>query len=398
MLCSWVLDISGNFTEFILPSAFDVTTLEDFDEFDNEEDDELGGLAVDVYNRVWILDNTHNYAYVLSATPNFYLYPIRSFKIIPDTTIGYYIDINTGSTYTEESDFYYHRSAQATGDWTGNKWYQKYANNQAISAVPVSGISAPFSIQPFINEHQIRRVNESFNTAEYYKSLALPEILNSNTVLFDSFFPATVGTGYLSANEDIGQTVYEKIANFISNHSDIDTCNIDQLLSLAEQVAVPASDYAATYPTEIKNMLDIASVPRARLWGIKDEVPILTNSIGKEYNSLTDSLTAGTSIILKSKFNSSLSLLQVPPLSTGETIYSLNQFNGFGLIDPITVNYIFYRFEPVYSGKYIENLIDWDSPFTTQTRTASTLEEWYGDGGALETAFRYLLTKNLFLK
>jgi hypothetical protein len=167
---------------------------------------------------------------------------------------------------------------------------------------------------------------------------------------------------------------------------------------LAEQVAVPASDYAATYPTEIKNMLDIASVSRARLWGIKDEVPILTNSIGKEYNSLTDSLTAGTSVILKSKFNSSLSLLQVPPLSTGETIYSLNRFNGFGLIDPITVNYIFYRFEPVYSGKYIENLIDWNSPFTTQTRTASTLEEWYGDGGALETAFRYLLTKNLFLK
>jgi hypothetical protein len=88
----------------------------------------------------------------------------------------------------------------------------------------------------------------------------------------------------------------------------------------------------------------------------------------------------------------------VPPLSTGETIYSVSEFRGFNLIEPITVNYIFYRFIPTYTGKNIENLIDWDSKYTTQTRTASTLEEWYGQGGALETAFRYLLTKNLFPK
>lgn len=396
-LCAWTLDLSGNFTQFIIPSAYDVATLEDFDEFDNKEDEELGGLAVDVYNRVWILDSVTNFAYVISATPDFYLSPIRTFKIVPDVTIGYYTDVNTGATYTESGDYYY-RSAQATGDWTGNRWYQKYANPLSVSAIPISGISTQFSINPFVNKHQIRRVNESFNTAEYYKSLALPEILNSNTVLFDKFFPAAVGTGYLSANEDYGQTIYERIANFVQNHSDIDTCNIDQLLSLAEQVAVPASDYAAVYPSEIRTMLDIASVPRARLWGIKDEVPLLTQSIGKEYNTQTDLLTAGTSIILKSKFDSSLSLLQVPPLSTGEIIYSPTRFNGFGLLEPITVNYIFYRFEPTYTGKYIENIIDWDSQFTTQTRTASTLEEWYGDNGALETAFRYLLTKNLFPK
>jgi hypothetical protein len=396
-LCAWVIDLSGGFTQFEIPSAYDVATLEDFDELDNREDNELGGLAVDVYDRVWILDSMTNFAYVISATPNFFLYPIRSFKIIPDVTIGYYTDINTGGTYTQEGDYYY-RSAQATGDWTGNRWYQKYANPQSISAIPVSGVSTPFSISPFVNNHQIRRVNESFNMAEYYKSLALPEILNSNTILFDKFFPATVGTGNLSANEDHGQVTYEKIANFVLNHSDIDTCNIDQLLSLAEEVAVPASDYAAVYPTDIRNMLDIASVSRARLWGIKDEVPLLTQSIGKEYNTQTDLLTAGTRIVLKSKFDNTLSLLQVPPLSTGETVYYPAQFTGFNLIDPVTVNYIFYRFEPAYTGKYIENLIDWDSPYTTQTRTASTLEEWYGAGGALENAFRYLLTKNLFPK
>lgn len=395
-LCSWVLDSSGNITEFVLPSAFDVTALESFDEFDNREDDELGGLAVDVYNRVWILDNTHNFAYVLTASSDFISYPIRSFKIVPDITLGYYIDINTGNTYAQEGDYIF-RSAQATGDWTGNRWYQKYTNVQTITATPVSGISAPFSITPFVNKHQIRRVNESFNAAEHYKSLALPEILNFNTVLFDKFLPAAIGDGSASMNEDVGQITYEKISNFVLNHSDIDTCNIDQLLSLAELTDNPAFDYAATYPLDIKNMLDIASVPRSQLWGMADNVPLLIRSMGREYNTHTDFLTAGTSVVLKNKSDLSLSLLQVPPLVTGETVYTLSNFSGFGLENPI-LNYIFYRFEPTYSNTYIENIIDWDSPHTTQTRTASTSEEWYGNDGALETAFRYLLIKNLFPK
>lgn len=396
-LCAWTLELSGGFSVYATPSSLEAN-LETFDELENEEDEHLGGLAVDVYNRVWVLDSLQNFAWIISATPNFNQAPIRYFKIIPDATIGYYPDITTGSTQIVSDDFYYYRSAQATGDWTGNRWYQKYANPQAISAIAVMGVSTPFEIAEFTNKHQIKRVNESFNTAEYYKSLALPEVLNTNTVLFDKFFPAAVGTGYLSANEDSGQITYERIANFVQNHSDVETCNIDQLLSLAEETAVPASDYAAIYPTDIRNMLDIGSITRTKLWGIKDEVPILTQSIGTQYNVQTDSLTAGTKIILKSKFDSSLSLLSVPPLITGELIYPLEQFGGYGLIEPVIVNYLFYNFEPAYTGNYVENIIDWKSPYTTQSITASTLEEWYGDGGSLETAFRYLLTKNLFLK
>lgn len=395
-LCAWTVELTGGFTVFNVPSSFEANP-ETFDELDNQEDEELGGLAVDVYNRVWVLDSVQNFAYVISASPNFLSVPFRFFKIKPEVTLGHYLDMQTGSTYTEPGDYYY-RSAQATGDWTGNRWYQKYATVEAVSAIPLSGVSTEFNISPFVDNHQIRRINESFDTASYYKSLALPEILNSNTTLFDKFFPATVGTGTPSNNEDPGQTVYEKIANFVLNHADVDTCNIDQLLSLAEQAAVAASDYAAVYPTEIKNMLDIASVSRTKLWGIKDNVPLLVQSIGKEYNTQTDFLTAGTKIVLKNTFDSSLSLLSVPPLSTGEIIYPVSSFTGYGLIEPITVNYIIYRFEPTYTGNYIENIIDWNTPLTTQSITMSTLDEWYGDRGGIETAFRYLLTKNLFLK
>lgn len=392
-LCSWTLELTGGFTVFVQPSS----STDFYREYENEMDEELGGMAVDVFNRVWVLDSLQNYAWVISATPNFDQAPIRYFKIRPDVTLGYYIDLITGSTYTETDDTYYYRSAQATGDWTGNRWYQKYATPQFLSAVQLTGVSTPFAISEFVNKNQIRRVNESFNASEYLKSLALPENLNSNPVLWDKFFAAAVGTGVLSANEDVGQITYERIANFISNHSDIDICNIDQLLSLAEQTDTPAFDYSAIYPTDIRNMLDITSIPRSKLWGLLDNSPLTPQSIGDRYNTQTDNVTAGTKIVLKNKFDSSISVVPVPPLN-GQLIYPLSQFEGYGFVQPVTVNYLFFKFEPVYTGNYIENVIDWGSDFTTLQPTASTVEAWYGDQGAIETAFRYILTKNLFLK
>lgn len=378
-----------------LPRYFDDDMPEDAKINIYQEDEDFGGLAIDVYNRLWVIDSFNNNAWVFSdASPEFR--NERLFKIKPNNTLGYYINLNTGSTYTESKEYNY-RSAQAAGDWTGNRWYQKYANPQSTLNIQITGESGLFRVEEFVNKHQIKRVNESFNASQYLKSLALPEILSNNTILFDSFLAAAAGTSYLSANEDPGQVIYERIANYVNNHADIDTCNIDQLLSMAENVAVPASDYAAAYPTDIRNMLDIGSITRSRLWGIKDDVPLLIQSIGPQYNTLTDTITAGSKIILKSKFDSSYSLLSVPPLENGQLIYTIDKFFGYGLIEPITVNYLFYRFVPTYSGNYLENIIDWKSPYTTQSITASTLEEWYGDGQALETAFRYLLTKNLFL-
>ena len=291
----------------------------------------------------------------------------------------------------------YFKSAPATGDWTGNKWYQKYANVQELATTAISGTSTPFSVTEFVNNNQIRRLNESFNTSEYYKSLALPEILNSNTVLFDQFFAAAVGTGHLSANEDIGQVSYEKIANFVLNHADIDTCNIDQLLSLAEETGVAASDYSAVYPTDIRNMIDIASVSRSKLWGMLDNTPLPLQSIGEQYNTLTDYVTAGTKIYLRNKYDNSLNLIPVPEQGP-QLIYPLSSLSAYGFAPPVLANYLFYKYEPVYSGNYIENVIDWESPHTTQSPYLSSVQDWYGDEGAIETTFRYLLTKNLFLK
>ena len=97
------------------------------------------------------------------------------------------------------------------------------------SVVELTGESNIFSVFDFENKNEIKRLNESFNNAKYFKDLALTENLNKNSTLFDEFFAAVVGTGYLSANEDLGQKIYEGIANFTNNHSDIDTVSYTHL-------------------------------------------------------------------------------------------------------------------------------------------------------------------------
>lgn len=361
-------------------------------------DENISGLGIDVFNRVWVINSYNNTAnIILSATPQFTNDDVRVIAIRPNSILGYYLDLNTGDTYTESLSTYSYKSAQAVGDWTGNKWYQKYLTIAQLSAKTVTGESTPFSIYPFINEYQIRKVNESFNTAEYFKSLALPEILQNNTILWDSFFPATVGNANLSANEDMGQVTYERIANFLQNHADVDTCGIDQLLSLAQETLIPAADYSTELPAEIKRMLDIASVSRTKLWGIPDLTPNIKSSLGQELNPFTYTLTADTKIILRSKLDNTYTLYTVPMLGD-QTVYPLSSLQGYGFAQPVTTNYLFYEFKPSYSGKYVENIIDWNSTFTTLNSTISTFEQWYGEEGVLETAFNYLLTKNLFLK
>lgn len=350
---------------------------------------DFSNATVDVYDRFWFIDTTYNTAYVIiTAVPdainnnnNF-----RTITITPSSTLSY---------FTTSGNAYY-RSAQSIGDWTGNKWYQKYTSIQSTSAIILSGNSNEFTINNFTNPYQIRRINESFNLSKYHQALALPENLNTNTILFNQFFPGTVGTGYLSANEDIGQITYERTANFVQNHSDVDTCLIDQIQNLAQLVDITPKTYSTNYPREIKNLIDIASIPMSKLWGIQDKTPLLPDSAGAKYNTRTDLITAGTFIVLQSLYDNTYSVTQVPPLNN-LTVYPLSSYKGFGFIQPVLANYNFYRFVPVYSGDYIGNIIDWNSPQTTLTQNLSTFNTWYGDNGIIETAFRYLLTKNLFL-
>ena len=234
-----------------------------------EDDEEIGALSVDVYNRVWVVDSITNNAHMFNADPNFNINTdviVINAKQRPNL-IYYFSDSDDTIVSVISSNVA--KSASVTGDWTGNVWYQKYAND-LTSNTTLSGASAPFSIIDFNNAYQIRKVNESFDMAGYMKSLAFPEILYNNNILFNEFLPAVVGNGsILDSNlfEDMGKEFYSKIANFTSNISDVDTCNITQLKSLGAEIDQPLNDYGSDFPSEIRNMLDLASISRQRLWG-----------------------------------------------------------------------------------------------------------------------------------
>ena len=385
---SWHVSTNGTFLPLQIPTPLSSVYLQD--------DEDLGGLGVDVFNRLWVIDSYTNKTHLISADPYIDFTRKRTIGIRPNSVLGFKLNDDLSFSYSVSSGNI-HPSARAAGDWTGNKWYQKYSN--ALSAQSVSGISTPFTVYDFENSFQIQRINEDFNASSYLKSLALPESLNNNTNLFDNFFAAAVGTSTPSAYEDIGQNIYERVANFVYNHADIDTCNINQLISLAKEVNIEPNTYGTTvFPAEIQKYLDITSVPREKLWGVKSPMPLSAQSIGTQLNTQTDYVTAGKKMYVKSKFDSSISLIEVPSLSSGVSIYPLSAFEGYGLIQPAPANYFFYGYNPVVSDKFIENLIDWENIYTTLNPYASTNAEWYGERGAIENVFNYLLTKNLLTK
>jgi len=358
-------------------------------------DEEIGGLGVDIYNRVWVIDSQTNKTFTFSAKINITTSDVRVLRILPDSVLGYVNDVNNTFTFTLSNDLY--KSAQANGDWTGSRWIKKYL--PPLSAGLITGVSTPFTVYDFNNPPLIQRENENFNTAGYYKDLALPEILKQNTNLFDNFLGSVVGNSEPTNQQDIGQTVYEKIANFVTNHSDIETCNIQQLKSLALATNVECENLNTELPAEVAKYLDIASIPKHKLWGTRSPISLSsTDTIGPELNVSTAFLTAGTKIFLQNRFdNNNITLLDVPTKNS-TLVYPLSELELYGFIAPVLQNYFFFEHIPVYSTAFIENFIDWNNPNTTISPFISSAKDWSGEYGTIERIFNYLLTKNLIVK
>jgi PKD repeat protein len=361
------------------------------------EDEELGGLTIDALNRLWVIDSQKNIVHLLTTdSTTIATLTGKQIKILPDSIIGYAPNITTAITTVLSSPYY--KSAQATGDWSGNRWLQKYGADDAF----LTGVSDPFTVYDFNSSFRVKTVDENFNTAKEYKDLALPEHLKSNDFLFDDFFGAVVGNSVPSVNEDLGEKIYERIARFVPQHADLDVCSVEQLISHCNATDVENIEYTHALPAEIKKALDLFSVPKEKIRGVKDSIPIISKSVGKILNTETAILTAGKKIFLQNKFSSDYTLITIPLLS-GLTVYPLTALDGTGFAQPITVNYLFYDYVPVYpsteiegNAVYIENIIDWNNEYTALSYNLSSKRDWYSETGVVENTFNYLITKNLF--
>lgn len=347
-----------------------------------KRDEVWGGISVDVYDRVWLIDSENN---IVAAFRTNYPSYVASTAVIPQITKMPII--KGGQDYVTFVETNRVKSAQASGDWTGNKWYQKYT--AIYNKIPIYGTSSPFSLHEIDKDFSLAKVNDTFDMTEYYRSLALPQRLYNSEELFNLIKGVLGGTD--PHTEGLGRVVYEKIANYFINHSDIDTAEIPQLASIANSVKQRFKIYNKNFPQQVNKLINLLSIPKNRLRGTKFN-EVTQESLGS-YVTENTLMTAGNYYVFN-EIGTSRYFLYYTDKIDGAEVYPLKSLDEEGLKNPVHLMYNVYELKEY--GSYKHNVIDWNSTFTTFNHNLSTDKDWYGDNGVAELLFNNLLTKQLF--
>lgn len=457
-------------------------------------DEIWSGLACDVFNRLWLINSVGNNVIMFDKKniSNFKIFnasPTSDANYIVETgkdhvtTINPTIDVPNVPT----------NSFQAIGDWTGNKWFQKFANR--YQKVPITGHSATFEVLPlYENNEQMTmdlyvrdskrttvtftgdrigsffgyrmydvyegdveafgefkrgrvdlklvpyssqldqftfkittkapnldeaisiattwpddlllfserrklqfkttKLNGDFSFADYFKQLALPQTLLESPKLANEFISSLFGNGQ-GTSEDVSRTSYEKIANFVTNHSDIETAEVEKLLSLAEVLSIDAKRFGTNFPTEIQKYLNVFSTSIHNLRG----VPVYQNLVAQNMGDLlteTSIISSGEYIIAKDKSYEDYKLIFVNNSQDGSLVYPLSSLVANGLRTPILTQYYFFKYNTENIIGFANSILDWDVNLTAISRTLSSHNDWYKTDGIVDLYFNNALTRGLF--
>lgn len=375
-----------------------------FDPNDNTDETALEGIGCDAKGRVYVLNSIENQVYVIDNKEKSIL---NKFYINPQ---GFTFYLEDQSSPTVMSYSLWNKSLQATGDWTGFRWINKYGETRLpffSTDTYTNTVTGQSRYLDFIQheDYDFFKKNEDFDMAGQMQSIAFMPSLNESKNLFESFLASIYGK-YPFKHEDLGISIYEKISNFVLNHSDVDYCNINQLYDMAEKMGIDGEDFRLNFPPNVQRLINYASINQSRLLGARslqeDSFTTLNNSDilnrGDLITSLCYKVSAGDRLILKDR-----SINKYKTIITGEingcqeyTIGVLANFIGF--TDSNWPSYYeFYEFVPGYDYKQLEGLIDWENPQTTINETLSTSSYWFGDEGFLDSELSYGLYKGLGL-
>jgi len=308
--------------------------------------------------------------------------------------------------------------------------YYSKANGLAGATTSVIAVSSVynFDVVNYYNKYFVRKINENFNYGALLQSYMLQPFMADNVNLIG--YLSAVGGDSFQYNENFGTLAYEKTANFVANNADPLNSGVDQLYSLAALVDTEFDNYNYNPPPVLKRQFDLYSTPHERLWGTREKYNTDFNNRGyhvnlggtlSAYGISTTTVSAGQKIVVNDIFDSSFfELLEVPAINSYTSIsannmqmyfppassltfpltaYPLSAFYGWGLRTPVNGNYKFFVFNDEYTNTPVNNLIDWntrtDGLSTTLTETASSVKDWYADGGILENIYSFYLTKGL---
>jgi hypothetical protein len=218
--------------------------------------------------------------------------------------------------------------------------------------------------------------------------------------------------------EEIGKVIYEKIDNFVENTSDLDTCNIQELISLAEETGTDLNEYVLSYPPSVRRTLNLLSISQRRLFGTPNSYDrnisptyslyVENSNIGELIDIETGTFVAGNPIITYELFSEKANLIKntiVGNYNAGDIVplSSVNYEWGWGLVTAtreqsgmeLNQYYNFYKYVPNKNIEIYDNIIDFDSKLTTLTPQESSFKDWSKFGGNMDKILSYGLYKGL---
>lgn len=341
---------------------------------------------------------------------------------------------NTGIAYTDNFNYFY---------------------NQLVS-----GVSAPFTVYNSSNYGGVAKINENFDSQSAYQSLATQPVIAESPILINDVM-GQIGGDLTAPVDTLGKRIFEKIANYVPNLADVDTCNIEALFSYTDLYGIESIKYVRgiplqNYPPAIIRLIDLFSIKRNYLFGTRNNWienldkrtnvyntvnGINTNLQVTSYSSPVSTLDVATTILDKSDeyivaYENFTRLYSILPLdiyviqTQTFPLSGIQESWGWSLVLPpnfydlsqeqrvITLPkfYTFYKWNNYIDGTILGNTINWGDPINTQIKLPdyeqypqwnnpsllsswydSSLSAWYEDNGYVDRNLIYTLSEGVGL-
>jgi len=313
---------------------------------------------------------------------------------------------------------------RAYGDWTGMRWINKYYYNTRTRTI--TGQSNTFNIYPVSGAYGIAKINEDFNAIENIKSYVLQESLLNKNVLFDKFLGPIVGNSKSQLNS-LGKRIYEKIANFVLNNSDLDADELSALQSMESVIGVDLENYNFPFPPDIQRLVNLFSTKLSYFRGSPNQFssnydkkqtisnPNYGKNLGTKLSWFTSTVPTSGKVVLYERFGEVYSdgiltnygVLTNSFLSGSTQVVHLSDVNsswGWPLVvgdgttgTEVSRYYDVYAHNEGTNNLFYNNLIDWTDSKTTINQTNSAYSDWFNTNNIVDSMINYQLSVGLGL-